>query len=53
MNSALSFLVGLIIGWILSALITLGILWLVSYLARNHELHEDENQQINTKENGD
>ena len=53
MNSALSFLVGLIVGWILATLVMLGLLWLVSILARNHELHEDEKQQINIKENGD
>lgn len=53
MNSALSFLVGLIVGWILAALVMMGLLWLVSILARNHELHEDEEQQIKTKENGD
>lgn len=52
MNSALSFLVGLIVGWILATLVMLGLLWLVSILARNNELHEDE-KQINTKENGD
>ena len=53
MNSALSFLVGLIVGWILATLVMLGLLWLVSILARNHELHEDEQKQINIKENGD
>ena len=53
MNSALSFLVGLIVGWILATLVMLGLLWLVSILARNNELYEDEKQQINIKENGD
>lgn len=52
MNSALSFLVGLIVGWILATLVMLGLLWLVSFLARNHELYEDEQKQIKTKENG-
>lgn len=51
MSSAAAFLVGLIIGWILSALITLGILWLVSYLAQNHEQDEHINQ-LNINENG-
>jgi len=52
MSSAAAFLVGLIIGWILSALITLGILWLVSYLSQNHEQDEHINQ-LNINENGD